>query len=183
MPGVLPRPLTGEPLALDLVNTQWVDRGRSHDLFDEPGGTRVWLAGHRLEPPAGATGSRRVEAALRTARAALRAVLEQAGAGIEDELNAVLARGAVRRYVRDRSVDEQVEVEEHWLPAWRAAASYLELLDDHPERIRRCAHPSCVLYFYDTSRNGTRRWCSMEGCGSRAKASRHYARSRAQRES
>lgn len=183
MPGVLPRPLTGEPLALDLVNTQWVDRGGSHDLFDEPGGTRVWLAGHRLQPPAGATGSRQVEAALRTARAALRAVLEQAGAGIEDELNAVLARGAVRRYVRDRSVDEQVEVEEHWLPAWRAAASYLELLDDHPERIRRCAHPSCVLYFYDTSRNGTRRWCSMEGCGSRAKASRHYARSRSQWES
>ena len=37
---------------------------------------------------------------------------------------------------------------------------------------------TCVLYFYDTSRNGTRRWCSMQGCGGRAKASRHYARTR-----
>jgi predicted RNA-binding Zn ribbon-like protein len=181
VPGVLQRPLTGEPLALDLVNTQWVDRGSARDLFDEPGGTRSWLDEHRLVPPAGA-GSPGVEAALRTARAALRGVLEQADGATEDELNAVLARGALRRCVRDRSVGEQVEVEDDWLPAWRAAASYVELLEDHPERIRRCAHPSCVLYFYDTSRNGTRRWCSMEGCGSRAKASRHYARSRSKRQ-
>ncbi len=180
---MLQRPLTGEPLALDLVNTEWVDRGRAHDLFDVPGGTRSWLAEHRLVPGTGAAEDPRVEAALRTARAALRGVLEQTGARTDDALNSVLARGVLRRRVRDRVVGEQVDVEEHWLPAWRAAASYLELLDDRPDRIRRCAHPACVLYFYDTSRNGTRRWCSMEGCGSRVKASRHYARNRPQRES
>ncbi|WP_244166242.1 CGNR zinc finger domain-containing protein [Micromonospora saelicesensis] len=32
--------------------------------------------------------------------------------------------------------------------------------------------------FYDTSRNGTRRWCSMDGCGARAKAARHCQRQR-----
>jgi predicted RNA-binding Zn ribbon-like protein len=35
--------------------------------------------------------------------------------------------------------------------------------------IRKCENPECILYFYDTSRNHTRRWCSMEMCGNRAK--------------
>ncbi|WP_232524336.1 CGNR zinc finger domain-containing protein [Nocardiopsis gilva] len=42
------------------------------------------------------------------------------------------------------------------------------------DRIRRCEGDHCVLYFFDTSRNGTRRWCSMAVCGNRAKAQRHY---------
>lgn len=45
-----------------------------------------------------------------------------------------------------------------------------------PDRIRRCAHPDCVLFFYDTSKNGTRRWHSMATCGNRTKAARHYAK-------
>ena len=65
-----------------------------------------------------------------------------------------------------------------WYPAWAAAENYLQLLADRPERIRSCANPACVLHFYDVSKNGTRRWCSMLGCGNRAKASRHYARHR-----
>ena len=36
----------------------------------------------------------------------------------------------------------------------------------------------CGWLFYDTSRNGARRWCSMEGCGSGVKMRRHYARQR-----
>ncbi|MEK8104393.1 CGNR zinc finger domain-containing protein [Micromonospora sp. M12] len=47
----------------------------------------------------------------------------------------------------------------------------------HPDPTLR--QPACVLHFYDTSRNGTRRWCSMDGCGGRAKAARHYQRHRA----
>lgn len=38
-----------------------------------------------------------------------------------------------------------------------------------PERIRRCAAPDCRLVFHDESRTGTRRWCSMQRCGNRAK--------------
>jgi predicted RNA-binding Zn ribbon-like protein len=34
------------------------------------------------------------------------------------------------------------------------------------------------LYFYDTSPKRSRRWCSMATCGNRAKAARHYARSK-----
>ena len=39
------------------------------------------------------------------------------------------------------------------------------------DRIRQCAGTNCALVFVDTSRPGRRRWCSMERCGNRAKAS------------
>jgi predicted RNA-binding Zn ribbon-like protein len=46
------------------------------------------------------------------------------------------------------------------------------------ERVRRCANPECGWLFLDDSRAGKRRWCSMSACGNRAKARRHYHRSR-----
>ena len=36
-------------------------------------------------------------------------------------------------------------------------------------RVRECGSDTCALLFVDTSRPGRRRWCSMEGCGNRAK--------------
>jgi predicted RNA-binding Zn ribbon-like protein len=41
-------------------------------------------------------------------------------------------------------------------------------------RIRKCGH--CVLHFYDTSKKGTRRWCSMQLCGNRLKVAAYAAR-------
>jgi predicted RNA-binding Zn ribbon-like protein len=40
---------------------------------------------------------------------------------------------------------------------------------DH-QRIRQCEGDGCALLFLDLSRMGRRRWCSMQGCGNRAKA-------------
>ena len=37
-------------------------------------------------------------------------------------------------------------------------------------RIRSCEGACCALLFLDLSRSGGRRWCSMSGCGNRAKA-------------
>lgn len=64
-------------------------------------------------------------------------------------------------------------------PVAESAAALLA--DGDPARVRRCGGPGCVLYFYDTSKNGSRRWCSMEGCGGRHKAAAYYRRSRAPR--
>lgn len=47
-------------------------------------------------------------------------------------------------------------------------------------RVKRCANPECGWLFLDDSRAGKRRWCSMLSCGNRAKARRHYHRSREQ---
>lgn len=49
------------------------------------------------------------------------------------------------------------------------------------DRVGQCADDRCGWLFLDTSRNRSRRWCSMEDCGNRAKARRHYERERAVR--
>lgn len=53
------------------------------------------------------------------------------------------------------------------------------LVSAEPASIRCCAGPGCGWLFHDTSPNKRRRWCSMESCGNRAKARRHYQRHRA----
>lgn len=47
--------------------------------------------------------------------------------------------------------------------------------------ISKCENQTCMLYFYDTSKNHSRRWCSMKLCGNRMKAAAHYDRHREKR--
>ena len=42
--------------------------------------------------------------------------------------------------------------------------------------VRKCAAQRCGWLFMDTTKNRSRRWCDMRGCGNRAKARRHYER-------
>lgn len=177
---MLDRPLLGEPPAMDLLNTRWIAGGVHHDLLEAPGGLERWLADNGLADRFPAD-----EAALPPllrVRAALADLVAEPGApAAVAELNEVLARGSVRRLLGEQGPDTAVDLDDpSWGPAWVAAADYLDLLRA-PDRIRRCGHPDCVLYFFDTSKNGTRRWCSMAGCGNRAKAARHQARARADR--
>lgn len=44
--------------------------------------------------------------------------------------------------------------------------------------IRQCQSPTCTLFFVDTSRSGDRRWCSMSGCGNKAKVADFRRRQR-----
>ncbi|MEU3624964.1 hypothetical protein BS329_36755 [Amycolatopsis coloradensis] len=174
MSGVLQRPLVGEPLALDLVNTTWPERGAHQDVFNEPGGVGAWLTERGLAVTPGA------EEPLRHTRSVLREVLDNHSVAAECALNAVLEHGRLRPELYQGEPTDVFEVEQMaWRPAWLAAYSYLTLLRARPERIKRCSgHPACTLYFEDTTRNGTRRWCSMAACGNRAKAARHYHRGR-----
>ncbi|MFF2014095.1 CGNR zinc finger domain-containing protein [Streptomyces sp. NPDC058195] len=162
------RPLTGEPLALDLVNSVWVDQGRRLDQFDEPHGLENWLADHGMS---GTTAdSTAVRTALLRARSALRSALDD---GDDGPLNDVLAHGFHRPGLRDGApVVATVTDDPAWLPAWTAAADLVRLLAERPDRVRHCANAACVLWFYDVSKNGSRRWCSMEVCGNRAKTAR-----------
>lgn len=48
-------------------------------------------------------------------------------------------------------------------------------------RVKECAGPDCTILFLDTSRPGTRRWCSMEVCGNQVKSASLRARRRAAR--
>lgn len=61
-----------------------------------------------------------------------------------------------------------------------AVLDALALVREMPDRVRTCAAPECGALYVDTSRNRSRRWCSMEKCGARAKASAYYRRRRAE---
>lgn len=64
---------------------------------------------------------------------------------------------------------------------WPIAHSAAELLvSGELTRIKKCGNDTCDWLFYDSSRNQSRRWCDMKECGNRAKARRHYARTKGQ---
>jgi predicted RNA-binding Zn ribbon-like protein len=63
-------------------------------------------------------------------------------------------------------------------PLWPIVSSAADLLtSDNIERLGQCQDDrGCGWLFIDVSKNHSRRWCSMESCGNRAKAQRHYGR-------
>ena len=67
-------------------------------------------------------------------------------------------------------------------PVWPVSLSATRLLTSGElARVKACPteEGGCAWLFYDESKNRSRRWCSMVGCGSRVKMRRMYARSRA----
>lgn len=46
--------------------------------------------------------------------------------------------------------------------------------------LRKCERTECILYFYDTTKNHKRRWCSMAICGNRAKAAKFYEKKKSE---
>lgn len=171
------RPLSGEPLALDLVNTVWMRRGVPCDALGTVDDLADWLRERGLPAEAVAeSATEQVRARLVHTRGVLTALVN-GDPGAEEALNAVLAHGLVVRSIKDQALEERVAfADPSWELAWRAADDYLRLLGHGRASIRRCEHPACILWFHDPT--GRRRWCSMAGCGNRAKAARHYARTR-----
>ncbi len=63
-----------------------------------------------------------------------------------------------------------------WPIVWSAADL---LTSTELRQVRQCARrEGCDWLFIDTSKNQSRRWCSMNLCGSRTKARRYYQRKR-----
>jgi predicted RNA-binding Zn ribbon-like protein len=190
--------LVGNLLWLDFVNTEPVMDGARVDLLHGFGDLVAWL-----QAASGLPADEARQAARWEAKAEGQAVLREALA-----LRAALREGAERlaegKPVRERTVSainrvlasrpaypELIREGKRWVtqerplstsphhllvPIAESAAWLLEHGD--PSLVRRCEGSSCVLLFYDTTRNGSRRWCSMEGCGSRAKAAAYYRRAR-----
>jgi predicted RNA-binding Zn ribbon-like protein len=60
-------------------------------------------------------------------------------------------------------------------PLWPIAVAAVDLLrSERMARLKRCAN--CNWLFLDRSRNGSRRWCSMDECGVHTKMRRYRAR-------
>jgi predicted RNA-binding Zn ribbon-like protein len=60
-----------------------------------------------------------------------------------------------------------------WPVVWHAGAL---LISDEIVRVRVCAAEDCGWMYVDRSRNGLRRWCQMETCGTRVKNQRRAGR-------
>jgi predicted RNA-binding Zn ribbon-like protein len=61
-----------------------------------------------------------------------------------------------------------------WAPIIDATADLLA--ETESSRIRKCE--SCVVHFFDTSKKGSRRWCSMNICGNKLKVAAYQQRKR-----
>jgi predicted RNA-binding Zn ribbon-like protein len=61
-----------------------------------------------------------------------------------------------------------------WAPIVDATADILA--ETESARIRKCE--SCVVHFFDTSKKGSRRWCSMNICGNKLKVAAYQQRKR-----
>jgi predicted RNA-binding Zn ribbon-like protein len=179
-------------LALALINTQVIERGKWRDLLSSPEAFAQWWAEVCQQYPdqcrvAGAGESIAwtdvlVEAvtALRSAlRTIITSVVERQTVAEEDlqPVNAILAlgysaletteQGTVKAELRLRD-SEQGHV---LVPI---AHSALRLLTEaNWRRLHQCTSDRCILFFYDTTKSGTRRWCSPS-CMNRARSIRHY---------
>ena len=61
-----------------------------------------------------------------------------------------------------------------WAPIVQGVADLLS--ETQTPRLRQCE--SCVLHFFDTSKKGSRRWCSMNLCGNKVKVASYQRRKR-----
>ncbi|MFG3224384.1 CGNR zinc finger domain-containing protein [Kitasatospora sp. NPDC048194] len=177
-----PRPLIGEPLALDLLNTRWAGTP-VNDLLTGVEEYRVWLSSNGLTDRC--TADEAGLEAIRQAREAIALAAQDArdkgelSPAAREGLDAVLAHGRIRRTAGPDGAEDRLETDlPHWLAPWLAADDFLTLLGQGAHRVKQCAHEACILHFFDASQNGRRRWCRMAVCGNRAKAARHYVKAR-----
>ena len=63
-----------------------------------------------------------------------------------------------------------------WTLIIDAIATFLS--ETETSRLRKCE--SCVIHFLDTSKKGSRRWCSMNICGNKLKVAAYQKRKRGQ---
>jgi predicted RNA-binding Zn ribbon-like protein len=116
-------------------------------------------------------------------RAALRSTVESLAEGLPPDsaaLTTVHAAWAEAMTHATASVDGE-GVSLTWDPDQPRAAlrelawASLDLLSTAPiARLKLC--PACGFAFLDTTKNRTRRWCSMADCGSQEKARRYVAK-------
>jgi predicted RNA-binding Zn ribbon-like protein len=172
--------LGGRP-ALDLCNTV---RGDGTDLLVEPADVVDWLtAGGFGEPDCHpeATDLERIHALRGELRSAF--VVHDAGAIAElvsDWLATTPGRLTIDRSTLRSSFCPEVSTCRCLLVP--ALLDALDLARDEITRVRECASETCSVVYLDSSRNRSRRWCSMEICGSRAKAHAYYTRRRSGRD-
>jgi predicted RNA-binding Zn ribbon-like protein len=186
--------------ALDLVNTvDWAGAGLKEERLSDYGRLTEWACGAGVLSQQDAARLRRgAESKPREAEAThraavrIRGVLQRLFSAVAqgrpdrvalDDFNRWLGRALkpmeVIRPQRTRSAGDRFQWEWKdrekrldsvlWPVLWSAASL---LTSDEVSRVRVCGGPDCGWMYVDRSRNGLRRWCQMETCGTKEKSRR-----------
>ena len=195
------RVLVGGHPSLDLVNTMhWrlrdepeetlssyadlLEWARRVDLFDEAEARSLAAVAER--DPAGAAGALADALELREALYLVFVAIVRDGSRDAAALEHLKTRYA--EAIGSASLDHATRVltwDRSRVGPWRRitaplAAAGMELfLSEEADQVKQCADRGCGWLFLDTSKNHSRRWCSMDLCGSRDKMRRQYRRKKA----
>jgi predicted RNA-binding Zn ribbon-like protein len=188
----------GNHLALDLLNTRPVLDGKATELLPDFASLLRWfqtagllglrdVAALKRQWNQSVEGRRTVEAMRRLRERLRKGILTWEDGGdvrrcTLDELNRLMAAYPMRARLKKRngkglSTELYFKLqrpEDLFAPLARAAA--MLFANTNRDRVRKC--DQCVLHFVDTSKKGTRRWCSMQLCGNRLKVAAYAARRR-----
>jgi predicted RNA-binding Zn ribbon-like protein len=187
----------GNHLALDFLNTCPVQNGETAELLPDFDALLRWFRAADVLSTREAASLRHlwgesaraqhVVEAVRELRERLRKeVLARECSGTVhraalDELNHLMAEHPMLTRLKASGNASTTELwfdprrpEDLFAPLAHSAAMLFS--DADRNRVRKCGQ--CVLHFYDTSKKGTRRWCSMQLCGNRRKVAAYAARRR-----
>jgi|SRR5215475_14499137 len=187
----------GNQLALDFLNTCPVQNGEPQELLSDINALLRWFRAAELlsarefgalrQQWENSARARRTLEDLRGLREKLRkgVLAWEAGGKLHratiEHLNHLLAvHTMVERIIGTANIprmDLYFEVrrpEDLLAPLAHSAAKLFTEADR--SRVRKCGE--CVLHFLDTSKKGTRRWCSMQLCGNRLKVAAYARRQR-----
>jgi len=179
----------GEALAFDFVNTEIVSRRKAVDLLTTPDDLRSWwteaLNHYQMNVPHSMQVTDATFDHARKLRRALRriftAVVEQTELEAQDldVLNGVLHSGHPRLVATPGqrfSLQQESDEADTLLLTIAHSAAWL-LTECERERLHKCKNERCVLMFLDTTKNGSRVWCSID-CMNRSRSIRHYEQSK-----
>lgn len=184
----------GNQLWLDFINTEIISNSQRISLINDLPDLEAWVGAAGVANPTQVEALKRlqepesvVQEALRL-RTLLRQMAEQVTArqavspDVIHEINVCLEQQ--KSYPQLKHTDQGYEITRCYetdagtmlAPIVESAANLLT--HGSLTLVRKCENPQCILYFYDTSKNHARRWCSMGLCGNRFKVAAHYKRSR-----
>lgn len=188
----------GNHLALDFVNTQMIVKGTPTDLLESFEDLVSWVVEAKLLSKSeaesiGAELDREETISLleqaKRLRTTLRLLAERIATrkAVPDSVIAVLNEILSLRPGYPQLVRTKKGFERHFhsptaqpqtllVPIAEAASDLLCLIDF--ALIKKCANAACILYFYDTTKNHRRNWCSMQLCGNRMKVAAFFQRKR-----
>jgi predicted RNA-binding Zn ribbon-like protein len=167
-------PFRSGRLSLDFVATLGSRGQLNLERLREPGDLERWLAQAGLGAP-GSASQADLTAALRLREAIYGLVLLDPGRrlpGAARVVNQMAAPAPLAPELDDAGRGSA------WVPGGTVTQALSSVARDAIDllsgpliaQVRSCAGPDCTILFIDTSRPGTRRWCSMEACGNQAKS-------------